>query len=47
MSSSLQAFFRRSTALLALLILGACAQLPQNVDRPLTRRPVLASAWMA
>ncbi|WP_198088635.1 phospholipase D family protein [Variovorax sp. E3] len=36
MPSSFQAFFRRSTALLALLILGACAQLPQNVDRPVS-----------
>jgi len=36
MPSSLQAFFRRSTALLALLILGACAQLPQNVERPVS-----------
>jgi phosphatidylserine/phosphatidylglycerophosphate/cardiolipin synthase-like enzyme len=36
MHFSLQTFFRRSTALLALLILGACAQLPQNVDRPVS-----------
>lgn len=36
MPSSFQTFFRRSTALLALLILGACAQLPQNVDRPVS-----------
>jgi len=36
MPSSFQAFFRRSTALLALLILGACAQLPQNVERPVS-----------
>ncbi|MDP9607134.1 UNVERIFIED_ORG: phosphatidylserine/phosphatidylglycerophosphate/cardiolipin synthase-like enzyme [Variovorax paradoxus] len=36
MPSSFQTFFRRSAALLALLILGACAQLPQNVDRPVS-----------
>ena len=36
MPSSFQTFFRRSTALLALLILGACAQLPQNVERPVS-----------
>ncbi|MDQ0086224.1 phosphatidylserine/phosphatidylglycerophosphate/cardiolipin synthase-like enzyme [Variovorax boronicumulans] len=36
MPSSFQTFLRRSTALLALLILGACAQLPQNVDRPVS-----------
>ncbi|MGJ7615630.1 MULTISPECIES: phospholipase D family protein [unclassified Variovorax] len=36
MPSSFHAFFRRSTALLALLILGACAQLPQNVERPVS-----------
>ncbi|WP_418129759.1 phospholipase D family protein [Variovorax sp. 278MFTsu5.1] len=36
MPSSFQTFFRRSTALLALLTLGACAQLPQNVDRPVS-----------
>lgn len=36
MPSSFQTLFRRSTALLALLILGACAQLPQNVDRPVS-----------
>lgn len=35
MSSSSQTFFRRS-ALFVLLILGACAQLPQNVDRPVS-----------
>ncbi|MGJ7567926.1 phospholipase D family protein [Variovorax sp. GB1R11] len=36
MPSSFQTLFRRSTALLALLILGACAQLPQNVERPVS-----------
>jgi phosphatidylserine/phosphatidylglycerophosphate/cardiolipin synthase-like enzyme len=36
MPSSFQPFFRRSAALLALLILGACAQLPQNVERPVS-----------
>ncbi|RTQ30788.1 phospholipase D family protein [Variovorax gossypii] len=36
MPSSFQTFFRRSAALLALLILAACAQLPQNVDRPVS-----------
>lgn len=36
MPSSFQTFLRRSTALLAILILGACAQLPQNVDRPVS-----------
>ncbi len=36
MSSSFQTFLRRSSALLALLILGACAQLPQNVERPVS-----------
>jgi phosphatidylserine/phosphatidylglycerophosphate/cardiolipin synthase-like enzyme len=36
MPSSFQTFLHRSTALLALLILGACAQLPQNVDRPVS-----------
>ncbi|RTD84642.1 phospholipase D family protein [Variovorax atrisoli] len=36
MSSSFQTFLRRSSALLALMILGACAQLPQNVDRPVS-----------
>lgn len=30
------AFFRRAAALLAIAILGACAQLPQNVDRPVS-----------
>jgi phosphatidylserine/phosphatidylglycerophosphate/cardiolipin synthase-like enzyme len=36
MPSSFQTFLRRSAALLTLLILGACAQLPQNVDRPVS-----------
>lgn len=36
MPSSFQTLFRRSAALLALVILGACAQLPQNVDRPVS-----------
>lgn len=39
MPSSFQTFFRRTAALpalLALLILSACAQLPQNVDRPVS-----------
>ncbi|MGJ7528850.1 phospholipase D family protein [Variovorax sp. GB1P17] len=36
MPSSLHAFLRRTAALLAIAILGACAQLPQNVDRPVT-----------
>ncbi len=36
MPSPFQPFFRRSAAVLALLILGACAQLPQNVERPVS-----------
>lgn len=36
MPSSFQTLFRRSAALLALAILGACAQLPQNVERPVS-----------
>jgi putative cardiolipin synthase len=36
MPSSFQAFFRRSAALLVVAVLGACAQLPQNVDRPVS-----------
>ncbi len=34
--SSLQAFLRRGAALLAISVLAACAQLPQNVDRPVS-----------
>jgi putative cardiolipin synthase len=36
MLPSFQTLFRRSAALLALVILGACAQLPQNVERPVS-----------
>ncbi|MDP9881820.1 phosphatidylserine/phosphatidylglycerophosphate/cardiolipin synthase-like enzyme [Variovorax boronicumulans] len=35
-SSSFHALVRRSVALLALLVLGACAQLPKDVDRPVS-----------
>ncbi|MDP9919113.1 phosphatidylserine/phosphatidylglycerophosphate/cardiolipin synthase-like enzyme [Variovorax boronicumulans] len=35
-SSSFHALVRRSIALLALLVLGACAQLPKEVDRPVS-----------
>jgi putative cardiolipin synthase len=36
MPSSFQTLLRRSAALVALLIVGACAQLPQNVERPVS-----------
>ncbi|PLC01564.1 phospholipase [Variovorax sp. RO1] len=35
-SSSFHALVRRSAALLAILVLGACAQLPKDVDRPVS-----------
>ncbi|WP_390348319.1 phospholipase D family protein [Variovorax boronicumulans] len=35
-SSSFHALVRRSVALLALLVLGACAQLPKEVNRPVS-----------
>jgi len=35
-SSSFHALVRRSVALLALMVLGACAQLPKEVDRPVS-----------
>ncbi len=35
-SSSFHALVRRSVALLAILVLGACAQLPKEVDRPVS-----------
>jgi len=34
--SSIYAFFGRSVALLALVLQGACAELPQHVDRPVS-----------
>jgi putative cardiolipin synthase len=36
MPSSFQTLLRRSAALVALLIVGACAQLPQSVERPVS-----------
>jgi hypothetical protein len=34
--SSISAFLGRSLVLLAILLQGACAQLPENVDRPVS-----------
>src|SRR5688572_7067273 len=34
--SSIFAFFGRSVVLLAILLQGACAQLPEHVDRPVS-----------